>query len=71
MIRPLSPQITENEFSGIGAPPNLLQDYAATRHLSDWRMDVPMQDIYVSAAVGGAVIALVGAYSLWVLERRK
>jgi hypothetical protein len=30
-----------------------------------------MQDIYASAAVGGAVIALVGAYSLWVLGRRK
>ena len=30
-----------------------------------------MQEIYAGAAVGGAVIALVGVYSLWVLRGRK
>jgi hypothetical protein len=61
----------ENEFNGIGGMPILLQDCAGTRHLSDWRADVPMQEIYASIAVGGAVIALVATYSLWVLRARK
>ena len=50
---------------------NLHQDRAGTRHLSDWRADVPMQEIAAITAVGGAVIALVAAYSLWVLRGRK
>ena len=61
----------ENEFNGIGGMPILRQDCAGTRHLFDWRADVPMQEIYASAAVGGAVIAVLGAYSLWVLRGRK
>jgi hypothetical protein len=61
----------ENEFNGIGGMPILRQDYAGTRHLSDWRAGVPMQEIYASIALGGAVIALAATYSLWVLRRRK
>jgi hypothetical protein len=62
---------TENEFNGIGGAANLHQDCAGTRHLSDWRAHVLMQEIYAITAVVGAVIALVGAYSLWALEGPK
>ena len=62
---------TETEFNGIGG----LQIYVCVVPVRGTfrtvEADVPMQDIYASAAVGGAVIALVGAFSLWALRGRK
>jgi hypothetical protein len=37
---------SENELNRICGTPILRQDCAGTRHLSDWRSDVPMQEIY-------------------------
>jgi hypothetical protein len=61
---------TETEFNGIGGPANLHRDCADKRHLFGLESGLPMQEIYAIFAVGGAAIALAGACSLWVLNRK-
>jgi hypothetical protein len=63
--------LPENEFNGIGGMPIYIRIVPVRGTFRTGERTFPMQEIYASAAVGGAVIALVGAYSMWVLRRRK
>ncbi len=61
---------TETEFNGIGELPIYIR-IVPVRGTFRTGERIPMQEIAAITAVGGAVIALVAACSLWVLRGRK
>jgi hypothetical protein len=62
---------TETEFNGIGGLQIYVCIVPVRGTFRTGERTFQMQEIYASAAVGGAVIALVGVYSLWALRGRK